>query len=542
MIDHAYDWRARRLARPAVGRGGHSRAACRHVHAGRARFRAAIDKLDTWPTPGFTAIELMPLADFPGRRNWGYDGVLLYAPDSAYGRPDDLQGADRRRACARPDGVSRRRLQPLRAGGKLSRPLRAAFFTDGRTRRGAAPSTIACRRCAPSRSRMRCTGSTTIASTVCGSTPCTPSSSRASRRSCDELSQARRRARRASRPARSIWCWRTTTTSAGLLDPRHRPPHGQIPRAVERRLSPRLARAADRREHRLLRGLCRRSASTHARAACWRRALPIRASPRRIATARRAASRAGHLPPTAFVNFLQNHDQIGNRALRRAPATLAPAGASRPRLAVMLLAPMPPLMFMGEEWGATRRFPFFCDFHGELADAVREGRRSEFARRLCGVSDERMPDPLRETTFRSAMLDWSERDEPRHRGAARIWCAICWLPRRRRSCRASPICSRARRSCGIASGACFSADWRLGDGSAAAARPTLERCMQRRPHGIAAGRADLGRRAARAARARGRCSGASETLMPPDDPARDLPAAAHGALRLRRRGSASCPI
>src|SRR5205085_1346352 len=54
-------------------------------------FRSALEKLDHVAETGFTAIELMPVADFAGRRNWGYDGVLLYAPDSAYGRPDDLR-------------------------------------------------------------------------------------------------------------------------------------------------------------------------------------------------------------------------------------------------------------------------------------------------------------------------------------------------------------------------------------------------------------------------------------------------------------------
>ena len=54
-------------------------------------YRAMIDRLDHLETTGITALELMPLADFAGRRNWGYDGVLWYAPDSAYGRPDDLK-------------------------------------------------------------------------------------------------------------------------------------------------------------------------------------------------------------------------------------------------------------------------------------------------------------------------------------------------------------------------------------------------------------------------------------------------------------------
>jgi maltooligosyltrehalose trehalohydrolase len=77
-------------------------------------------------------------------------------------------------------------------------------------------------------------------------------------------------------------------------------------------------------------------------------------------------------------------------------------------LAVTLLAPMPPLMFMGEEWGATQPFPFFCDFAGALADAVRKGRREEFKSAYERLGDE-VPDPLAEQTFRSAVLDWDER-------------------------------------------------------------------------------------------------------------------------------------
>ena len=79
------------------------------------------------------------------------------------------------------------------------------------------------------------------------------------------------------------------------------------------------------------------------------------------------------------MNFLQNHDQIGNRALGERLSVLAPPAALEAALAVTLLAPAPPLMFMGDEWGARRPFPFFCDFQGELADAVRNGRRKEFA-------------------------------------------------------------------------------------------------------------------------------------------------------------------
>ncbi len=120
-----------------------------------------------------------------------------------------------------------------------------------------------------------------------------------------------------------------------------------------------------------------------------------------------AASAAASLRPTAFINFLQNHDQVGNRALGERIDTLADAPALEAALAVTLLAPMPPMMFMGEEWGARTPFPFFCDFHGALADAVRKGRRAEFEDAYARYGDA-IPDPLDAATFRSAVLNWHE--------------------------------------------------------------------------------------------------------------------------------------
>jgi 1,4-alpha-glucan branching enzyme len=123
------------------------------------------------------------------------------------------------------------------------------------------------------------------------------------------------------------------------------------------------------------------------------------------------------LPLTAFVNFLQNHDQIGNRALGERLNELAPPEAIEAALAITLLAPGPPLMFMGEEWAAREPFPFFCDFKGDLAQAVREGRRREFAEAHAKYRDE-VPDPLAEQTVRLATLDWNARSQPGH--AARL--------------------------------------------------------------------------------------------------------------------------
>jgi maltooligosyltrehalose trehalohydrolase len=123
---------------------------------------------------------------------------------------------------------------------------------------------------------------------------------------------------------------------------------------------------------------------------------------------------SGDRPATAFVNFLQNHDQIGNRPLGDRVEELAPQSAIEAALAVTLLAPGPPLLFMGEEWGSRQPFPFFCDFSGDLAEAVRKGRKSEFKEAYEKLGDE-WPDPLAEDTFRAAILDWAAREREPHR-------------------------------------------------------------------------------------------------------------------------------
>ena len=122
---------------------------------------------------------------------------------------------------------------------------------------------------------------------------------------------------------------------------------------------------------------------------------------------------SSHLPPTAFVNFIQNHDQIGNRPLGERLTTLCAAEPLAAALAVLLLQPSPPLLFMGEEWGATEPFPFFCDFQGDLADAVRNGRKKEFAEAYAQHGDE-IPDPLSADTRASAVLDWNATSRPTH--------------------------------------------------------------------------------------------------------------------------------
>jgi (1->4)-alpha-D-glucan 1-alpha-D-glucosylmutase len=177
---------------------------------------------------------------------------------------------------------------------------------------------------------------------------------------------------------------------------------GATPRAVERRHPPRAARAGGTASRRLLRRLCRRS---RGRA----RALPgrgLRLPGRALALSRRAArgEPSATCRRTAFVSFLQNHDQVGNRAFgERIGAARAPRQpcARRPRSAARARGP---LLFMGEEFAATTPFLFFCDFGGELRDAVTEGRRREFALSLESGEE-------RSGEFRPCELESLERQE-----------------------------------------------------------------------------------------------------------------------------------
>ena len=95
------------------------RAARRHLHAGRNIRRAIIGHLPELAALGITTIELMPIGQFPGSRNWGYDGVYPFAPQNTYGGPEALQKISERGPPTRPRGRTRRGLQPSRAGRQL---------------------------------------------------------------------------------------------------------------------------------------------------------------------------------------------------------------------------------------------------------------------------------------------------------------------------------------------------------------------------------------------------------------------------------------
>jgi malto-oligosyltrehalose trehalohydrolase len=344
---------------------------------------------------------LLPLAGFAGSRNWGYDGVLWYAPDSAYGRPEDLKAL-----------IDEAHLRGLMVfldvvynhfgpeGNYLGR-YAPAFFTEARTPWGSAidyrvPQVRAfaienalywLREYRFDGLRLDAVHSIAELGEIS---------------MLDGLSVAV--GNLAAETGRHIHLvLENDDNRVSVLDPGQDPPRGKY-RAQwnddyhhawhvcltgetlgyyrDYQLSPLddIARA-------LGSGFVYQGeASTHR-------------------GGKRRGEPSGMLSPTAFVNFLQNHDQIGNRAFGDRLEGQVSSAAIEAALAITLLAPAIPMLFMGDEWGSKAPFPFFCDFKGDLADAVREGRRREYGWAYAKHGDD-VPDPLQNSTFRSAVLDW----------------------------------------------------------------------------------------------------------------------------------------
>jgi maltooligosyltrehalose trehalohydrolase len=174
---------------------------------------------------------------------------------------------------------------------------------------------------------------------------------------------------------------------------------------------------------------------------------------------------SAHLPPTAFVLFLQNHDQVGNRAFGERLAALAEPEALAAATALLLLSPQIPMLFMGEEWGASAPFLFFTDHNAELAPLVTAGRRKEFAK-FAAFQDparrERIPDPNAEQTFRDSIPDPEEACRPPHDAVLALHRRLLALRRER----IVPHLPGARALGAEAMGEkAVLARWRLGNGS-----------------------------------------------------------------------------
>ena len=198
------------------------------------------------------------------------------------------------------------------------------------------------------------------------------------------------------------------------------------------------------------------------------------------------------LPATAFVNLLQNHDQVGNRALGERIGELASPEALRAVTAVLLLAPSTPLLFMGQEFVAVTPFLYFCDFGEDLAQSVTEGRRREFAHFEHFTdprAQESIPDPNDPETFLRSKLDWGALDQTHHAGWYRFHRDLLALRGREIVPRLTGMEGGASFELLTGSGSnhCFRVVWRLGDG----ARLTLTANLGDTEHSIAPPRQEV---------------------------------------------------
>lgn len=407
VIDHAaYPWRA------ADWRGRPwPEAVLIETHVGTftrdGTYRAMIDKLDHLVATGITALELMPLADFAGRRNWGYDGVLWYAPDSAYGRPEDLKAlidAAHLRGLMVFLDVVYNHFGP--EGNYLGR-YAPGFFTDAQTPWGSAIDY-----------RVREVRDFAIGNAFywlrdyrfdglrLDAVHAITEPGEVSM--LHELSQAV--GKLATETRRHIHLVLENDDNAvRLLDPNEDKPRGKYRAQWNDDYHHAWHVLLTGEKHGYYGDYQRAPRNDIARALGSGFVYQGETSAHRGGQARGEPSKT--LAPTAFVNFLQNHDQIGNRALGDRLEGSARPEAIEAALAITLLAPTVPMLFMGEEWGATTPFPFFCDFHGDLANAVRDGRRREFAGAYAKYGDG-VPDPLDPSTAQSAVLDWAALEQP----------------------------------------------------------------------------------------------------------------------------------
>ena len=457
---HAYDWGDDAWR----GRPWHE-AVLYELHLGtftpEGTYAAAIGKLGHLAATGITAIELMPLADFAGKRNWGYDGVLPFAPDASYGTPEDLKRfVDAAHGHGLmvlldvvynhfgPEGNYLSLYAPRFFNAAHQTPWGAAINFDGEDAKTVREFFV--HNALYWIEEYRFDGLRMDAiHAIADDSPT---------HIVSEIARAIAEGPGRERHVHVVL--ENDANSAALLA------RGSQPQATAQWNDD-----AHHAFHVLLAGEKDGYYRDYAAKPAWHlaRTLAEGFSYQGEASAHREGERRGersaHLPLEAFVPFLQNHDQVGNRALGERLVTLAPQQAMRLASATLLLAPSVPLLFMGEEFGANTPFLYFCDFQGDLARAVRDGRRREFAafaRFADPQAREEIPDPNDPRTFLDSKLDWEQLHARGHADWLELHRALLGLRAREIVPR---IAKGASGSFSVTGEAGISVNWRLGDGS-----------------------------------------------------------------------------
>jgi malto-oligosyltrehalose trehalohydrolase len=365
-------------------------------------FAAVAARLPHLARLGVTAIELMPLAAFPGTRDWGYDGVLPFAPQASYGRPEELKAlidSAHRAGLAvildvvynhfGPEGNYLGLYAPQFFNAQHETPWGAAINFDGAESRAVRDFFVhnalywleeyhldGLRLDAVH--AIHDASETPIVAEIAHAARAAPGCHRPVYLTLENLDNAARFLGAEGAPGTYDGQWNDDAHHClhVLLSGETHDYYGDFRGQTVAQLGRALAEGfVYQGEHSLHLG-------------------------------KRRGERSEHLPPTAFINFLQNHDQIGNRVRgERLPQLVRDPAALHAASALVLLAPSPPLIFMGEEWAAPEPFPWFCDFEPELLARVREARQREFP----GA-----PDPGAPATFESARLHWERLKEGAH--------------------------------------------------------------------------------------------------------------------------------
>lgn len=362
-------------------------------------YKAVEQRLPSLAALGITAIELMPLHQFPGTRNWGYDGVLHSAPANAYGSINELKSlidtAHRLGLMVFVDVV----YNHFGPDGNYLHSYASPFFRDDiHTAWGSA---IDFRR-------------TEVRDFFCENALMWVLDYRVDGLRFDAvhaiseknfLVEMASRLRSAIPPQRHLHLMLENEGNSAFLleqgydaqwnDDGHNVLHHLLTQEDEGYYADFSQDATKKLARSLNEGFIYQGETT------------------RHGSVRGESS--AHLPPTSFILFLQNHDQVGNRAFGERLPLLANRDALKAATALLLLSPMVPLLFMGEEWGCEQPFFYFTDHHDELAVAVREGRRNEFADFAHFVDSEireRIPDPNDKKTFDACVLNYDNCNQP----------------------------------------------------------------------------------------------------------------------------------
>jgi maltooligosyltrehalose trehalohydrolase len=426
-------------------------------------FAAAGRQLADLKDLGITALQLMPLAAFPGRRNWGYDGVLPFAPAECYGRPDELKALiDRAHAIGLmvfldvvynhfgPEGNYLHAYCPQFFNAARQTPWGGAINFDGEGSRSVRDFFVHNALYWLEEYRFDGLRLDAVHAIKDDSNP-------------DFVQEIARAIREGPGREREVHLvLENHANQAHYLD---RGPDG----------SPREATAQwDDDVHHSLHVLTSGEADGYY--ADFSQS-PLEKLGRALAegfayqgeySSFRGKTRgepSRHLPPSAFVGFLQNHDMVGNRAFGERIQIFADERLLPAAYACLLLTPQVPMLFMGEEFSASTPFMFFCDFGADLAQSVSQGRRREFRRFAAFADDaaaERIPDPNAATTFDACKLRWSERERPAHRGRLEL---IRELLNLRRHCLAAHLPHMTGGGRFEVRGELLHLEWRLPDGS-----------------------------------------------------------------------------